>query len=45
MGIKHKETEEWAEDIQSSSPRIYNAITVEIKAAARDFLTHTNRNH
>lgn len=40
-----EKAKEWAEDIQSSSPRIYNAITVEIKAAARDFLTHTNRNH
>ena len=29
---------EWAEIIIASSPRTYNAITIEIKAAARDFL-------
>lgn len=36
-GILEK-AKEWAEIIIASSPRIYNAITLEIKAAARDFL-------
>ena len=31
---------EWAEIIIASSPRTYNAITIEIKAAARDFLNN-----
>ncbi|MBQ3382065.1 MAG: O-antigen ligase family protein [Bacteroidales bacterium] len=36
-GILEK-AKEWAEIIIASSPRIYNAITLEIKAAARDFI-------
>ncbi len=34
----NEKAREWAEIIIASSPRIYNAITLEIKAAARDFI-------
>lgn len=33
-----KKAKEWADIILSSSPRTYNAITIEIKAAAREFV-------
>ncbi len=35
-----EKAKEWAEIIIASSPRTYNAITIEIKAAARDFLNN-----
>ena len=34
----NEKAKEWAEIIIASSPRIYNAITLEIKATARDFI-------
>ena len=34
----NEKAREWAEIIIASSPRIYNAITLEIKAASRDFI-------
>ena len=33
-----EKAKEWADIILSSSPRTYNAITIEIKAAAREFV-------